>query len=190
MDISEIKIEALRHKTLGSLIKNNEDVFKFILNNGMYDEVCSHFGNKIKPRGYWNEITVRTHAKECKNRKDFQAKYDSGYRLAKQLNIIDELFGKINKPDVKFWTEDRIIDAALKVKNKKEFQEKFGEAYFSAKRLNILDELFDNHLKKDRPIWNKENILKIYDPNETKMQFIKKSASAASAAKIWEFGMI
>lgn len=184
-----LKKEAEKYSSVGEFSKMNRVALEKIQRSGWFDEMCSHLSRKTKERGYWTEETVRLHAKECVYRKEFQYKYNRGYRIAKKLNILDDLFGKINQLPSGYWTEDRIIDAAIEVDGKKELQVKFGGAYKAARRLGILNDLFDSNKKCQPTLWTEEKIREVHDPSETKMQFIKKYAGAASAAKklnIWD----
>jgi len=184
-----LREEALKYNYVSDFSKNNRVALEKIQREGWFDEMCSHLKYKTKPNGYWNEKTVRFHAKECKNRCEFNNRYNQGYRFAKKLGILDELFGKISQKPINYWNEDTILNAAIQCKNINELHKNFGGAYHAAKKLGIIDYLFNKKHNCERLIWTKENILKVHNPNETKMEFIRKYASAASAARgmgIWD----
>jgi len=96
----------------------------------------------------------------------------SAYSAAKKLGILDELFGKTNKPKIclpaSYWTDERIRkfvnDNNITTRTQLSEFNKDGisgsGAYEVAKKLGILDELFGK-----RVIWTEDKIRKLVEEN-------------------------
>ena len=103
-----------------------------------------------KPRGYWNEDSIREEAKKYKSKIDFQRRCGHVYQLAIKLGIIDELF----ENQLRYWTEESAREEAKKYKSKIDFQRRCASAYQVAIKLGIIDSLFEN-----QPRYTQANVI-------------------------------
>lgn len=134
-----------------------------------------------KHRGYWNENTIKEHAKECSSWEEFKGRYSQGYKLGMKLGIIHDIFKLSRKPN-NYWTEELVIKEASKYKNRNEFKKNCSSAFNVAYDLKILSELFPSK-KLPNGYWDEKNIRIESSKYKTKSEFQKKCGTAYNKAK-------
>lgn len=183
------RLEALKFTTKNDFRLQSKVAYEKIRRKGWYDELCGHLELKIKPKGYWNEGTARLHAKECKSRHEFLVKYDSGYRIASKLGILDELFGENTSKEANYWIEDTIYEVSKEVSSRKELFKKYPGAYNAAHKLGIMNLLFEKKTGKNNLFWSKDKVLELLPHKYTKSKFDKEFPGASNYARrtgLWE----
>jgi hypothetical protein len=141
----ECEKEALKYDNRRDFRLKSSSFYQSSRKNGWLDEICSHMIKptiKSKPSKWTYDLIIEK-SSECRNRSEFEKKYSSGYKMAKKLNLLDELFPPEQKPERKsIWTLELIIEKSLECKNISEFQKKYSGAYKVAKKFGCLYELF------------------------------------------------
>ena len=79
---------ANKHESRIQFSIKSPGAYKIALNRDLLGIV---FPNDRKKRGYWNEETIKFHARGFKRRTDFKKKYPSADVIARNLGIIEEL---------------------------------------------------------------------------------------------------
>ncbi len=134
-----------------------------------------------KHRGYWNENTIKEHAKECSSWEEFKGRYSQGYKLGMKLGIIHDIFKLSRKPN-NYWTEDLVRVEAIKYNSRVGFKQKAQAASNAAYDLKIMNELFPSK-KNPNGYWTEDNIREIAKNCNTKSQFQKEYGTAYNKAK-------
>lgn len=129
-----------------------------------------------KHRGYWNENTIKEHAKECSSWEEFKGRYSQGYKLGMKLGIIHDIFKLSRKPN-NYWTEDLVRVEAIKYNSRVEFKQKAQAASNAAYDLKIMNELFPSK-KNPNGYWTEENIRIEASKFKSKSEFDKNSKTA------------
>lgn len=133
-----------------------------------------------KHRGYWNEQTIRKHAKECSTWGEFKSKYSQGYKLGMKLKIIHDIFSLSRKPN-NYWTEELVKKEALNYNSRIEFKENCQAASNAAYKLGIMNELFPSK-KVPNGYWTEENIRIKASKYKTKLDFKNNCETAYNRA--------
>ncbi len=144
-------------------------------------EVCSDV--KRNPR--WNKKSLYKIAKKYKGKKDFHRNCNGGYRAAKRLGILDNIFNfKLQKNGRKvIWTRKAIKNEAKKYKHRNEFNKNSSSAYKIASKLGILNDVCKHMIKKPRKIkWTKLNIKDEAIKYHTRMEFKTNARGAYQLA--------
>lgn len=198
-DKEECRKEALKYNYKKDFTVNSRPFYRSAVKNGWIDEICSHMIKPIrtpKPSKWTYELIIEK-SSECRNRSEFEKKYSSGYKMAKKLNLLDELFPINPKQEHVFlkpfsendsrkimWNIDLVKEKSLECKTKSEFQIKYSGGYKVAKKYGILNELFP---VEDRPIresiWSYELMKEKSSECRNVSEFIKKYSGAYKVAK-------
>ena len=73
---------AFKCKSRGEFIKKYGTPYYTALRKGWLDDICSHMVSKIKPNGYWTNITCNEESKKCINSKELRNKCSTAYNNA------------------------------------------------------------------------------------------------------------
>lgn len=134
-----------------------------------------------KHRNYWNEQTIKLHAKECNTWEEFKTKYSQGYKLGMKLGIIHDLFSLSRNPN-NYWTEELVRNESLKYNSREEFKSNCQAAYNVAYKLKIMNELFPSK-KSPKGYWTEYTIKEVAKNCEYKSEFQIKYGTAYNKAK-------
>ena len=198
-DKEECKKEALKYNNKKDFRLKSSSFYQSSRKNGWLEEICSHMIKPImtpKPSKWTYELIIEK-SSECRNRSEFEKKYSSGYKMAKKLNLLDELFPINPKQEHVFlkpfsendsrkimWNIDLVKEKSLECKTKSEFQIKYSGGYKVAKKYGILNELFP---VEDRPIresiWSYELMKEKSSECRNVSEFRKKYSGAYKVAK-------
>jgi len=117
-----------------------------------------------KPAGYWSiEANVRAEATPYTTKKEFAIACQVGYKAARELGIIDELFENVYTT----WDEESVEVEASKYNTKSEFRDSCPKAYRAAIKLGTIDELFGNVYKT----WDEVSVREEASKYNTKSEF-------------------
>jgi len=83
--------EALKHKKIGDLKRNEAQAYRIIVKNNWYEELCSHMDLKRNPVGYWNYETCEKAALKYKTKTDFVKNDQVAYETAIKNKWIDDI---------------------------------------------------------------------------------------------------
>lgn len=71
--------------------------------NGWTEELTKHMVESNKrPMKYWNYETCLSAALTCKNRHEFQTKYNGGYKHARKHKLLDEIYNACEEKSINF----------------------------------------------------------------------------------------
>jgi hypothetical protein len=195
----ECQKEALKYNNKKDFTSNSRPFYRSSIKNGWIDEICSHMVKpirKVKPSKWTHELILEK-SSECRNRSEFGEKYSSGYKMAKELNLLDKLFPIIPKQERVFlkpfsendsrkivWTIDLVKEKSLECRTKSEFQIKYSGGHKVAKKYGILNDLFP---VEDRPIrksiWSYELMKEKSSECKNVSEFRMKYSGAYKVAK-------
>lgn len=82
---------ALRYQNRRDFKLNCSGAFDFCKRNNYLDEVCSHMGRLIKPKGYWTFERCEEVARSFNRRSDFSKKFPGAYRASTYYDWLDEI---------------------------------------------------------------------------------------------------
>ena len=99
--------------------------------------------NTINRKWYPKEIFEI--AFSCKDRSEFRKNHNQVYKAAIRLNLLNKIYQKLPKKDLK-WNINKIRLIAKKYKTKKDFRENAYNAYIAARKLNCLQDV-SSHMK-------------------------------------------
>ncbi|MEZ9310342.1 hypothetical protein AB4205_04280 [Vibrio sp. 10N.286.49.F3] len=88
--------EALKHTLRSKFQKSAWSAYQFIMDNGLYDELCSHFVENT-PKAYWTEDRVRLEASNYISVEDFYKYSSSAYHAASRLGILASITETMTK---------------------------------------------------------------------------------------------
>ncbi len=166
-------------KSRSELWTKNGNAYKAARRIGILNDL---FGEKIqsKPITKWTEESIRQFVKNnnIKTRSDLATKAHGAYYVARQLGILNDLFGE---KELK-WTEESIRQFVKDndIKTRKELAAKARGAYNVAKQLGILDDLFGEKELK----WTKENCAELAAKCKYRSDFRRQYPRAYIAAVI------
>jgi hypothetical protein len=194
-DKEECQKEALKYESRRDFRIKSSSFYESSRKNGWINEICSHMV-KIKP-SIWTPELIKEKSSECRNRSEFEKKYSGGYKMAKKLNLLDEIFPIKPKREVVFlkpfsendtrkimWNIDLVREKSLECRTKSEFQIKYSGGHKVAKKYGILNDLFP---VEDRPIrksiWSYDLVKEKSSECRNVSEFRKKYSGAEKAAK-------
>jgi len=98
-DIKEnCRKEALKYKTRTEFRKGTSRAYGSSRKNGWLDEVCTHMGDKTKPKGYWGiKENCLQESLKYKNRGEFKKGTRGAYNSSWKNGWLDEFFPKTKK---------------------------------------------------------------------------------------------
>jgi hypothetical protein len=91
---------------------------------------------------------IKNKALKCRNRTEFNRKYNRLYYYATKLGLLDKLFGRPFKNRL---TKEQVIEQLSKYKTRGQLFKRNANLYFIAKRANLLERI---PLTSKRTFWN------------------------------------
>lgn len=192
--------EAQKYKTRGAFAKHSSGAYEVARSNGWLNEY-TWFEVQQKPAGFWdNYDNCYNAALECKNKTEFNNRYNRACVIAKKNGWIND-YTWLDKQRVahnKKWDFNTVYKEAQKYTSKKEFETKARGAYKVAIK-NGWMELYDwfeptsivmsRAIKASKkPKWTYEACKLIACESKGRQDFRKKSSGAYNAA--WENGWL
>lgn len=118
-------------------VANYSNIYQVAHRRGILNEVSSHM-IKIKHDPYSCE-EIESIAKQFTKRNQFATAFPSAYDKARRLNILDQLFPKID--------ENTVREKSKNVKGRKEFKKNYYVYWKRANELGILDDILPTKSK-------------------------------------------
>lgn len=81
--------EARKYKNSGEFKNNNETAYQIACRKGWITEIAKLNGWKLRIK--WNHTTCFYYASRCRDKVEFRLKYQSGYKYARQYNLLNIL---------------------------------------------------------------------------------------------------
>lgn len=128
--------EAIKYLCRNDFAKMSKNAYSAAHRYGWLDEICSHMGRQLKPRGYWNLENISNIARRYKTKKDFYTKEKSAYSAACNLGVIEKVTAHMNskkKPNG-YWTKDKCEEESFKYTSLASFREESPSAYTKSKK--------------------------------------------------------
>ena len=143
---------ALKYKSRSEFKYDNSSAYRWAMEKGLLDSICSHMERHGQPggrreKGTWTEQQLKDVALKYKTRAEFQKHSASAYQAAWKMGLLDVVCTHMMSRRRKL-TVQVLKEIMLQYKSRAEFENEDQSAFEAAKRKGIIDSILPRKLNR------------------------------------------